>query len=323
MVLVAPALTPAQQEVLDQLGALGQTRPSFDAGLRGELKAALEEGVAPLVPLLDELGLDAEHPLTVSKHSLSQVHGCEVRFLAEDGVFPGWSVPRARGTVAHKAIELSIHMRGEPHPSELVDDALARLTEGDHYLSDWLQQLGEAERAELRAEACDRVTKFLECWPPLKAAWRPVTESSLRADLLDGRIALKGKVDLTLGRADGTTAGRTVAGKVLIDLKTGGFSPHHLDDLRFYALLEAVRLGVPPRRLSTYYLDRGAFLPEDVTEGLLATTVSRTVDGIAKIVALRAARAEPIHKPGPVCRWCPALDTCEVGQAHLAASEDW
>ncbi|MEY2464182.1 MAG: hypothetical protein QOH64_2320 [Acidimicrobiaceae bacterium] len=323
MVLIAAALTPAQQEVLDQLGALGQTRPSFDAGLRGELRAALEEGVEPLVPLLDELGIDAEHPLTISKHTLSQVHGCEVRFLAEDGVFPGWSVPLARGTVAHKAIELSIHMRGEPQPSELVDDALARLTEGDHFLSEWLQQLAEAERAELRAEACDRVTKFLECWPPLKAAWRPVTESSLRADLLDGRIALKGKVDLTLGRADGTTAGRTVAGKVLIDLKTGGFSPHHLDDLRFYALLETIRLGVPPRRLSTYYLDRGAFLPEDVSEGLLATTVGRTIDGIAKAVALRGARVEPVHKPGPVCRWCPVLERCEVGTAHLAGADDW
>ena len=41
------------------------------------------------------------------------------------------------------------------------------------------------------------MSKFLECFPPLRPIWRPVTESSLWADLLDGRVRLQGKVDLT------------------------------------------------------------------------------------------------------------------------------
>ena len=84
---------------------------------------------------------------------------------------------------------------------------------------------------------------FLECFPPLEARWRPVTESRLRADLCDDRIVLSGKVDLTVGRADGLRAG-----KVLLDLKTGGFAPAHREDLRFYALLETLRTrhAAPP-----------------------------------------------------------------------------
>jgi hypothetical protein len=311
--------SPAQQEVLDQLGAGGNERPTFDATLRHELRDELEEGIAALEPLLDELGATTERPLAINKHVLSQVHGCEVNLLAEEAIgFPGWTVPRARGTVAHKAIELSLNMPGETTPSGLVDDALARLTEGDHFLTDWLQAIGAAERAELRAVAIDRVTMFVECWPPLKSSWRPVTESSLRAELLGARVVLRGKVDLTLGRADGNTAG-----KVLVDLKTGGFSPHHLDDLRFYALLEILRLGVPPRRLATYYLDKGSFLPEDVTEGMLRAAVARTAAGIVKLVELRAARRDAVARPGATCRWCPVSATCEPGLAHLAAAPDW
>jgi hypothetical protein len=315
----APTYNPAQQAVLDQLGAGSRSRPTFSPELRGDLRADLEARLASVEPLLDELEATTERPLNINKHTLSQVHGCEAHLLAEEAVgFPGWTVARARGSVAHKAIELTLNMPGDTVPAELVDNALARLTEGDHFLTDWLQRISSAERAELRAEATDRVTKFMECWPPLKARWRPVTESALRAELLGGRIQLRGKVDLTIGTAAGSQAG-----KVLVDLKTGRFAPHHLDDLRFYALLELFRLGVPPRRLATYYLDKGDFLPEDVTEPLLATTVARVGDGIVKLVELRAARREPAIRPGAACRWCPVAETCEQGQAHLATVDDW
>ena len=56
----------------------------------------------------------------------------------------------------------------------------------------------------------------------------------MRAELCGGRVVLSGKADLTLGQPEGTGAG-----KVIIDLKTGGFAPVHREDLRFYALLEA------------------------------------------------------------------------------------
>ncbi|MGH9185276.1 MAG: PD-(D/E)XK nuclease family protein [Acidimicrobiales bacterium] len=314
----AVELNPAQQDVLDVLGSLRDGRPVFDAGLRHDLRIELEDGLAPVVTALDDV--DDTETLWVSKHALATVHGCEVRFLAEDAIgFAGWSVPTARGTVAHKAIELSVHWRGAPTPMELTDEAIARLTEtatGPTALAAWLQGLSDVERAELRAQVNDHVAKFLECFPPLRARWRPVTEAKLRQSLCGERIVLAGKADLTLGMASGTTAG-----KVLIDLKTGGFAPAHLDDLRFYALVEAMRMGVPPRRLATYYLDAGRLMAEDVTEAMLRSTTARVIDGAARMVALRHGGAQPVLRPGPACRWCPKLAECETGRSHLSQRE--
>jgi len=306
-----PPLNPAQQEVLDLLGAAPDERPVFDPSLRDELLAELEDGLAELVP-----EIRADNPLFVSKRALANVHGCELRHVTERGAEFRWNATIARGSVAHKAIELSVHWRGEPDPLDMVDEALARLANGTDGLADWLRTCAEGERAELRALANERVVTFLECFPPLKARWVPVTEGRLRADLLGGRVVLQGRTDLSLGKAVGPTAG-----KVIIDLKTGGFSPSHLDDLRFYALVEALRLGTPPRLLASYYLDSGRAHPEPVTEGLLHAAVERTIDGARILHQLEVGTREPLTRPGRSCRWCPALAGCGVGRAHLGEDD--
>jgi hypothetical protein len=307
----ANELNPAQQEVLDLLGAVGAERPQFDAALRHELRAELEHGLEPLVEHLPEGA-----SLFVSKHKLSQVHGCEARFVAEeDGDF-AWSVPMARGSVAHRAIEMGVWWRGEPVPGDLVDETMAKLAQGNDSLGDWLRTCGELDRAELRGQATERVTTFFECFPPLKSRWRPVLEGKVRVELFDARIVLSGKTDLALGQADGTTAG-----KVLIDFKTGGFSPAHIDDLRFYALLETLKIGTPPRLLASYYLEAGQPHPEAVTVGLLEATLARTVDGVAGMVELLYGGREPRFRSGPSCRWCPMLDTCEIGTSYVSGDD--
>ncbi len=305
-------LNPAQQEVVALLGASRAERPVFEASLRTELAAAIEQGLAPLVERANKI----DDTIWVSKHALGQVMGCERKYLAEEEAQFEWSVPLARGSIAHKAIELSIHWRREPEPLALVDESLSRLTESDNSLGDWLQTISEAERAELRAESNDRVVKFLECFPPLKTGWRPVTESRLRYDVHD-QFVFSGKVDLTLGHPEGNRAG-----KVLIDLKTGGFSPQHLEDLRFYALIETIRLGTPPRLVATYYLDQGKFVPEDITNGVLFAAAARLIDGTTKIVEVLGSEREPNLVAGPVCRWCPVLDDCEVGKRHLEVDDE-
>lgn len=308
-------LNPAQQEVVNLLGSNRADRPMFEASLRDELRNTTEQGLATIVERANKL----DDTIFVSKHALGQVMGCERRYLAEENAPFEWSVAVARGSVAHKAIELSVHWRREPEPLALVDEALARLTEGDMSLSEWLQSIDEAERAELRAESNDRVAKFLECFPPLKTRWRPVTESRLRLDVHD-QFVFSGKVDLTLGQADGNRAG-----KVLIDLKTGGFSPQHLEDLRFYALIETIRIGTPPRLITSYYLDQGSFVPEEITDQVLFAAATRLVDGTTKIVELLGAEREPNLVAGPVCRWCPVLHDCETGKRHLNEDDnsDW
>lgn len=303
--------SPAQQDVLDQLGATPGERPEFDAELRYELRGELEKGIAEHVALLGE-----NDQVFANKHALSAVHGCETKYLAEME-FPGWSVPLARGTIVHKAIELSINWRGSPNPAELVDEALGALEHSEQHIAGFLQELSEADRAQLRSDVVGHVTAFTECWPPLEKRWRPVTESKVRLELFDGRVILQGKIDLTLGRADGRRAG-----KVLIDLKSGKLRAAHLDDLRYYALIETVRIGVPPRRLASYYLDQGRFHPEDVNEDLLFAAAGRAAAGIRRMIELQLNHRDPSLLPGPQCRWCAVRDTCDVGQRHLNEFDD-
>jgi hypothetical protein len=301
-------LNAAQQEVLDLLGAEREERPSFDPALRHDLHHLLTDGLQPVAD-----SLPADTVLWVGKHPLSSVHGCEAKLLADEDSPFAWTPPMARGVVAHKAIELAVNWSGEVTPLHLVDEALAGLAGSGDKFGDWLATCGDTQRAEVRAEANDRVTKFLECFPPLRKAWTPVTESRCRVDLHDGRVVLAGKIDLSLGRAEGA-----VAGKVLIDLKTGGFVPSHLDDLRFYALLETVRLGTPPRLLATYYLDSGQPRVEPVSEAILESAARRAVDGAIRLAELRHGGAEPVKRTGAACGWCPLVTTCIEGQAFLA-----
>jgi len=302
-------LNPAQQEVVALLGASREAWPAFDPALRAELRADLEDGLAPLA---EHVG---ERRLVISKHALTTVHGCEAHHVAAQGSF-AWSVPVARGMVAHKAVELTVHWQGEWTPADAVDEALARLTESDVEPGPWLQARSRADLAELRGEATELVAKFLECFPPLRRQWRPVTEARLTVDLLDGQVRLSGKVDLTLGAPAGLRAG-----KVIVDLKTGAPSPAHRDDLRFYALLEALRLGVPPRRVATYYLDGGRAVVEDVTVDLLRAALARTVAGARLMVELDRAGRPPRTRPGPTCWWCPEQAGCEDGRRWLADSD--
>ena len=304
-------LSPVQREVLEQIGAKRDTWPEFSPELRGELRGEIEKGIADQVA---RLGPDRQ--IWANKHAISSVHGCERRFLA-DREFPGWSVPLAKGTVIHKAIEFSINWRSTPIPGDLVDEAIADLEFGEQNIAGFLQEMSEAERAQLRSDAIDMVTSFDECWPRLKKQWRPRTESKVRLDLFDGKVVLQGKIDLTLGRAEGGKAG-----KVLIDLKSGKFQPAHLDDMRYYAVIETCRIGVPPRRIASYYLDQGRFHPEDVTEDLLFVAAQRAIDGINKMIDLELDSSNPRVAPNPGCRWCKALDTCEEGQASLREFDD-
>ena len=300
-------LNPAQLDVVEQLGAQIEDRPVFADDLRHHLRAALETATAPHLDLLPE-GTD----LFLNKHRLAQVHGCETLLVADEAEEFEWKVPIARGTIVHKAVELAVNWRREIEPPTIVDEALARFEQDSDSLGHWLRGCGEAERAELRSESLDSFTKYLECWPPLKPAWRPVTESRLRAELCDGRLILAGKVDLTLGAAQGQRAG-----KVLVDFKTGGFAPVHREDLRFYALVEALRIGVPPRLLASYYLDQAHFAPEVVTEDTLMATVARIADGVGRLTSLLHGDRSPGKLVGPACRWCPVIDTCHEGTMHL------
>jgi hypothetical protein len=294
-------LTPAQEEVLALLRDGDRTRPEVDPGLRDELRRHLEAELAPVAR-----GLTA--PVFVGKAALGRVLACEAHHLAEAAAPFEWTIASARGTVAHKAIQLSVGRADRPAPLRLVDDALDRLADDPTArIADFLLGLTEADRAELRGDVNEVVAGFLELWPPLQPGWRPQAESSRRAELCGGMVVLSGKVDLTLGAAVGNQAGR-----VVVDLKTGGRHAGHADDLRFYALLDTLRVGVPPFRLVSYYLDSGTLVPEEVSEAVLEAAVRRTVAATRKLVELELGLRSPQRTANPACRWCRLADDCDV-----------
>jgi hypothetical protein len=295
-------LTPAQTDAVDHLLAFGQPRPTFDEDLPLRLLDQLEHGLAPVLERLGPM------ELTVNKGMLARLHACEAHYMAEDDVSFEWSVASCRGTVAHRALELSIFRPGPMvSPLELVDEAINRLvdTGEDWSPRDFLRAASTAELAEVRGAACDVVTKFQECFPPLEATWRPRLESSCRVEIGGGSVVLRSKVDLALGRPVGYEA------RVLIvDVKTGRPYPTHLDDLRYYALLETIRSRVPPFRVASYYLEAARWQHEDITEEILVVAARRVVAGVAKLADLRLGARGPRTTPGPACTYCRARSEC-------------
>ena len=303
----APAvLTPAQQRTLDVIRRSGDPLV-FDDDFIDHLIAEAATAVAELSARLQG------EQLWVSKGFLSRVHGCEVLHLAPDDF--AWKPTTAAGFVAHKAIELSLHWRGEPHPATVVDEALARLADQADSRGAYIAGLTEGEWAELRSRAVDRTTKFLQDFPPLPVSSHPVLEAATKWRP-PGTIEFSGKVDLVVGRPQGNEARL-----LIIDFKSGNQSPHHRDDLRFYALLQTLRQAVPPRKLVTYYLDYSTSDVEDVTEGTLQSALLRALDGIERHIELTVEGRPPVKKVGVACRWCPLQATCAEGTAFLRGDD--
>jgi CRISPR/Cas system-associated exonuclease Cas4 (RecB family) len=220
-----------------------------------------------------------------------------------------WTPVTARGTVLHKAVELGVHWQGESTPADIVDEAIARLADSTNNISDFLVAMTPGDRAQLRSYAVDLYTRFEECFPKLKRAWRPVSESSARYELFGGAIVLGTKADLTLGLADQ---------KVIIDVKTGAIHATHREDLRFYALVESLRSGMAPRRLASYSISAARADVEDVSEGVLQAAVRRVVAGVRMIIAVELDGRDPNKRPAAHCRWCPLNNSCTEGMAFLA-----
>jgi hypothetical protein len=206
-----------------------------------------------------------------------------------------------------------VHWPGEAVPSTLVDEAIERLGDEERGIADWLRSLPPADVADLRGKAVEHVSKFLECFPPLAGSWWPVTESTMQFPR-DGRIVLRARVDLTLGRSQGAESR-----KVIVDVKTGRLTARHREDLRFYALVETLSRRLPPRLLATYSLDSGTPDREEVTEAVLRSALRRTLDAVARMVEVRFEARPPERTPGPPCRWCALRDDCEPGTAWLSA----
>lgn len=266
-----------------------------------------EQLMTALAPL--EGRFTAEAPLRVNKHHLTTVHGCEKHHVLQKQAPFAWNINTVRGTIAHKGIELLLNWKGPIVPADLVDAAITSIAENPREsASGFLVSLSAHEMAELRGAVLGAVTTFIECFPPIKPQWRPMVEYSASYSLFDKSILFTSRMDLVLGGP---------GKKVIIDLKSGRLTPTHRDDLRFYALVETLRSRQCPRQLGSYSLDAARLESEEVTEGLLQAAVRRTAHGVLLMADLELKEREPDVRAGFQCRWCPALEECEIGSRHL------
>lgn len=304
---VAP-YSPGQQRVIDLLGRR-RGDGDLDPDIAPRLRQRLEDGLADAAALIP----DGES-LWVGKSHLHSFATCPGSWMGALDVPFRWSIPTVRGTVSHKAIELTLNWRGEAEPSRMVDAAVTHIIEQGYSAGRFLRQLTTVELAELRSSAVELVTAFEECFPPLRSRWRPVLEGRLRTEVAGGKIVLAGRPDLTLGQA-------VRGGKVIIDLKTGRRSERHLDDLRFYGLIDAMRTGLPPRRVATVYLDAGEPAVEDVTAETLLSAAERVVTLVDGMVRSRWRGERVELRSGPHCGWCPVRASCAAGQEWEQADD--
>jgi len=300
-------LTPAQQRTLEALRRTDDEPLVFDAGFIAELRRDAAAGIAELTERLDE-----RRSLAVNKFSVAEVLSCEAHFLAPEPF--AWSAALACGKVSHRAIELLLNWRGEPTPHDVVDDAIRRLTGEDNSLGVWLATLCPGDEADVCGRAVARVTQFVESFPPLRRTWHPVTEAQIRWPL-GGPITLRAKADIVIGRP----AGRE-SRKVLIDLKTGGISNRHRDDLRYYALVETLVREVPPRMVASFSLEAGDAVVEMVCEGMLRSALRRTLDAINRMVELQAEGRLPAPTPSAGCYRC--RDVAAAAEERPVSADD-
>jgi hypothetical protein len=109
------------------------------------------------------------------------------------------------------------------------------------------------------------------------------------------------------------------ATRIAIDLKTGSAYPQYAEDNRLYALVLALRFGVPPFRVASFFLEGGTWQAEDVDETTLFHAADRVVEAARSAAALHNGR-EPALTPGPWCGWCPRLQVCPAADPDARSS---
>jgi hypothetical protein len=292
-------LTGVQRRTLEGLIRVRHTPPPEDVVRR--LRARLERAMRELAP---------REPVFLTKARLTSADRCEGRFQAAtlgEGTAFEHGPKTAGGLLMHRAIELDVGGRAQRDPRILVELAERRLTDEDRAFDAYLLTLDAPGRDELVMRTTGALELFRETFPPLRpmrAELAPITEWHLRAVVADGALILDGRIDLTLGRRppEGT-------GRLLVDLKGEGAWPEHAEDMRFYALMHALRFDVPPARVATFFLASGEWQLEDVTERTLERAAARVIRA-ARISAQLEAGRSPALTPGRYCGWCPRRDGC-------------
>lgn len=304
-----PDRTPPLQgpQLFAQLCGGARPRPQLDPGLVEPIRTRLEEAAA------GASRLPAGVVVRVSKQAVERVRRCEARHLAELAAprrLPGADLLRGRLLDAvFRLVVTTGALGGDPVATAVA----ACAAEGDDVAAG-LAGLDPDERARVVAEVVERAGTLVERWPAIPATANPRTQERSSAVLAGGRVVLSTRPDLTFGRV--IPAGSRVC---LVEAKSGHLRPSHHHDLRFYALVEALRWGTPPLCASTYALADGRVASLVPDEAELFAAAETAADAIRRLVRL-AAGAEPGRQANPLCPSCPLIGSCPEGARQVALS---
>jgi hypothetical protein len=279
MVLVAPRPTrPAPDavavrpstggsELLTLLRAGAATRPRFDPGLAGGLRAWLEDAAYGAAA---SRGAESG-PLVLGTRRLLGTTGGG---WGDEAETEGTGDELLVGTLVHALFRQLVYMRALGDPLGDALDALA--AEGSDELVERIESLAGTERAWLAETVASHAAQLAGLVPRFAPGWLPRTEDRIAIPLAGGRVVLHGVADLLVG-----VPYPDVASLCALGLTTGGPWARERRSLHFLALLETLRSGTPPFRLALLESATGRYGIEDVREEHLRAMASHVCAWLA------------------------------------------
>jgi hypothetical protein len=278
MVLVAPRplLRPAPPEVGAADGGTGAevlallrgdsaTRPRFDPGLAGGLRAWLEDAA------YDAVVARGEHaaPLLLGPRQLLGSHHEQQDDRGAASDRPDLS------RLVHALLRQLVHT-GEIH-DPLADALDALRASGDAAAVRQVESLAPAARTALAETLALHARNLHALVPRFAPGWMPRTNDRVAIPLAGGRIVLHGMFDLVVGLPQPRTASLCALG-----LSTGGTWAVARRSLHYLSLLETLRSGAPPFRLALLESASGRYGVEDVREEHLRAIASHIAAWLAQ-----------------------------------------
>ncbi|MFA5566675.1 MAG: PD-(D/E)XK nuclease family protein [Acidimicrobiia bacterium] len=297
-----PRLTPTQIRVFDELLGIGASRPTAPKTLVSDLYAFIKAGTE------DALKNWTEQRLWFGKSQLVAALGCETLLVYQQNSQEPYKIGTAAaiGIVSHKAIQLA-HTHPGKTMAHYVRAAVDSSIKDTGFETFWVNA-DDGTQSDLISEATSRVCSYTDSFPPLDDGWTPRFEE--RSHIKIGKLTLSTRPDLVLGRP--RPDGRQTM--FITDFKSGALRDNHLIEAGFYALVAALRNGVPPYRSTVYSLASGEWTPPDVTPETLTETANLVVEAVTNWVELLTGTRTPTTQLGESCSWCPLQTNCETYQ---------
>ncbi|MBI3256699.1 MAG: PD-(D/E)XK nuclease family protein [Actinobacteria bacterium] len=242
--------------------------------------------------------------LTPSKVSSFTNCGLAFRFSAIDRLPEPPSLPAAKGTVVHRALQLlhneAPEQRTLARALEALDVALPEVMGSWEYAE---MELDEPTADKFRSDAVQLVTRYFELEDPTQVT--PVgLELMLEAEI--GGVFIRGIID----RLDLTADGELI----VTDYKTGRapnerFEQGSLNGVHFYAYLCEAVFGKRPAKVQLLYLSQPVSIVATPTDQSIRG-MERKVGAVWKAVEQACRREDFRPNPGKLCDWCAFQAHC-------------